>query len=318
VTDVLAVTGPIYLIIAVGWAVTRAGLFERADMRVFGRFVLQLALPALLFNALWQRPVAQVLNPVFMAAFAGASLLLAAAGLAWARLVGKKSLSAAAVVAMGMTCGNNGFVGFPLALQLIGPAAAPAIALCLVIESVLMLPLLMAIGDIAENRERREGHPWRHAVMQSAGLMLRNPMILAIAAGLAFSLLGLRLPLPVTKAVDLLALSSGGLALFVIGGSLVGLRTSGLWADVGAVAVGKLVLLPLLVLGGLWLLPPLAPALHTAAVLAAAVPMLGVYSVLAQKHGHDRMAAAAQLATTVASFFTLTGLLWLLRQGWLG
>jgi len=45
------------------------------------------------------------------------------------------------------------------------------------------------------------------------------------------------------------------------------------------------------------------------------VPMLGVYAVLAQKHGHDGMAAAAQLVTTVASFVTLTALLWWLRPG---
>ena len=314
-TEVLAVTGPIYLIVALGWAVTRAGLFQRADMRLFGKFVLQVALPALLFNALWQRPVAQVFHPVFMAAFAGASLLLAAAGLAWARLVAKKSLSGAAVVAMGMTCGNNGFVGYPLALQLIGPAAAPAIALCLVIESVLMLPLLIAIADVAEQRESAPGGRWRHALAQSLGLMVRNPMILAIAAGLVFSALGLRLPTPVTRAIDLLALSSGGLALFVIGGSLVGLRTGGLWGDIAVIAVGKLLLLPLLVLGLLWLLPPMAPELHTAAVVASAVPMLGVYAVLAQKHGHDGMAAAAQLVTTVASFVTLTALLWWLRPG---
>jgi malonate transporter len=46
----------------------------------------------------------------------------------------------------------------------------------------------------------------------------------------------------------------------------------------------------------------------------AAVPMLGIYPILAQKHGHDAMAAAAQLGTTVASFFTLTALVWLLKD----
>jgi hypothetical protein len=42
--------------------------------------------------------------------------------------------------------------------------------------------------------------------------------------------------------------------------------------------------------------------------------MLGIYPILAQKHGHDSMAAGAQLGTTVASFFTLTALLWVLKQ----
>ena len=36
--DVLALTGPIFLVIAAGWLATRAGLFARADMRVFGKY----------------------------------------------------------------------------------------------------------------------------------------------------------------------------------------------------------------------------------------------------------------------------------------
>ena len=53
--DILAITGPIYLCIALGWLATRAGLFARADMRVLGRFVLYIALPALLFDAVGKR-----------------------------------------------------------------------------------------------------------------------------------------------------------------------------------------------------------------------------------------------------------------------
>jgi malonate transporter and related proteins len=50
--------------------------------------------------------------------------------------------------------------------------------------------------------------------------------------------------------------------------------------------------------------------LRTAAIALAAMPMLGIYPVLAQKHGHEGFCAAALLVTTVASFFTLSGLLW--------
>ena len=48
--------------------VTRLGLFAKADMRVFGKFVINLALPALLFNALSQRSVAEILNGQYLAA----------------------------------------------------------------------------------------------------------------------------------------------------------------------------------------------------------------------------------------------------------
>ena len=56
--DILAITGPIYITIVLGFITTRLGLFSKADMHVLGRFVINLALPALLFNALAQRPLA--------------------------------------------------------------------------------------------------------------------------------------------------------------------------------------------------------------------------------------------------------------------
>ena len=84
---VLAVTGPIYLIIAVGWGCTRLGLFARADMRLFGKYVLNLALPALVFNALSQRSVGEIVNPVFLVAYLLGSLVPLVLGLWWARRV---------------------------------------------------------------------------------------------------------------------------------------------------------------------------------------------------------------------------------------
>ena len=84
-------------------------------------------------------------------------------------------------------------------------------------------------------------------------------------------------------------------------------------ALVAAIAAGKLVLHPLAVLLCVWLLPPMARELQIAVVMFAAVPMLGIYPILAQKHGHDGPAAAAQMGTTVASFVTLNLLLWFLR-----
>jgi len=83
-TDILAITGPIYLAIALGYAATRFGVFARADMRVFGKFTLYLALPAMLFNALSQRSLAEILNCQYLLAYALSSpLLLMGAALLW-------------------------------------------------------------------------------------------------------------------------------------------------------------------------------------------------------------------------------------------
>jgi predicted permease len=318
VVDVLALTGPIYILIAVGWLATRAGLFERAEMRTFGKYVIHLALPPLLFNALSQRSVAEVVNPVFVAAYAGGSLLAFGAGLLWARKVARKPLAASAIAGMGMSCPNSGFIGFPVVAQVFGPATAGvSLALAMVVEIFLTLPLALAIAgsDLGDQPGAggSRGERIRQALAQSARALVRNPWIYGILLGFVFSLAGWRLPEPAARAVDLLAMSCAALSLVVIGGSLTGIRARGMARDVGVIAAGKLLLHPLAVLLMVVLLPPMDPQLQTAVVLMAAVPMLGIYPVLAQPYGQDGMAAAAQLGTTVVSFFTLTSLLWLLR-----
>ncbi|MEJ6023672.1 AEC family transporter [Ramlibacter sp. PS4R-6] len=302
---VLALTGPIFLVIAAGYVATRIGLFERAEMRVFGKYVINIALPALLFNALSQRSVAEVLNPVFVAAYASGGVLAMLLGILWARRFAHKSVSASAIVGMGMSCPNSGFIGFPLVAQAFGAATAGiGLALAMVVENFILLPLALAIADSGGSGSLGA------AMRQSLKALSRNPMIWGIASGFAFSLFGWHLPEPVAKAVNLLAMSTGAISLFVIGGSLVGIHIGGMKRDVAVIAVGKLLLHPLLVCGLVYLLPPMARELQVAVILMAAVPMLGIYPILAQKHGHDGMAAAAQLGTTVASFFTLTALLW--------
>ena len=73
--DILAITGPIYLCIAMGYLGTRMGVFSKPDLRVLGKFVLNLALPALLFNAIAQRPLADVMHMDYLLAY-GLALVL--------------------------------------------------------------------------------------------------------------------------------------------------------------------------------------------------------------------------------------------------
>lgn len=307
--EILGITIPIYLTIALGYACTRLGLFAKADMQVFGRFTLQLALPALLFNALSQRSVAEILNFNYLLVYALGSLMVLALGLWWARKVMGQSLSYSSMMAMGMSCPNSGFVGYPIILLSFGPVAGVALALNMVVENFLLLPLLLAIADA-------QGRPgqWKTVLRQTLKSVLKNPMVWGVVAGFAFSLSGLQLPASLGRTIDWFAQSSAVLSLFVIGGSLVGLQARGLQATVLPIALGKLVLHPLAMWAVLvWWVPIEDPALRAAAVLTGAMPMLGIYTILNQRHGHGTVSAAALLVTTVLSFFTLSALLWLLK-----
>jgi predicted permease len=137
---ILGITGPIYLVIALGYIATRQGLFAKADMQVFGKFTLKLALPALLFNALSQRSIGEILNGHYLMAYALGSMGVILGGLFWARKVKGHSLSYSSMMAMGMSCPNSGFVGYPIMLLTLGPVAGVALALNMVVENLLLIP----------------------------------------------------------------------------------------------------------------------------------------------------------------------------------
>jgi malonate transporter len=322
VLDILAITGPIYLCIALGFAAVRWRVFTPADMRVLGRFVIQIALPALLFNALASRPIGELLQPAYLLAFGAGSVVWLLVSLWSARKLQRRGLTESAYMTMGMTCSNSTYIGYPVVLLAIGPLAGVALAMNLLVENLVKLPLLMTLADVGASGAARTS--WKQALRQTLHRLVRNPMIVAIVLGFFAALLGWQMPPVISRTVHLFGAASGGLALFIIGGTLVGLQLRGLRRQVAQIAVGKLLLHPAAVWAAVALLPLLGlPALggelRVAAVLSAAMPMLGIYPLLAQRHGHEGFTAAALLATTVASFFSLSAILWLMRHstGWL-
>ena len=309
---VLAVTTPIYLLIAVGFVSVRLGWMAPADMRVLGRFTAQFGVPALLFRSISRQPLGSVLNGDYLAVYAAGSLtaLFVVMLLAW-RVWGRP-VSLAALQGLGASGSNSAFIGYPIVLQVIGPTAGVALALCTLVENLLVMPLALALAD-SGNGDRRPG-----AVLQSTLCSLvRNPMILAICAGLTVSALGWHIPAVLDQTVSLAAAAAPPTALFVIGGSLVGLQLSEIRGDIALIAFGKLLLHPLCVLVFVRLFPPEQPLLGAAAILFAAMPMLSIYPVLAQRHGHERLCAAALLAATVSSFVSISLLIALLPPAWL-
>jgi hypothetical protein len=317
--DILSITGPIYIAVILGYLSTRLGLFSTADMRVLGRFVIYIPLPAMLFNALAQRPISEVLNVHYLLIYGGGSALAMVLALGWVRRGARQDLTRSVYYAIGMSCSNSGFVGYPIALLTVGTVAGVMLGLNMMVENLFLVPFLLALAEAGQAGADR----WYRTLGQTLLRLLRNPLVLGLLTGLAFSLMAWRLPAALARTVDLLAQVSAPVSLFVIGGSLVGLQVRGLYRPVAQITAGKLLLHPLCVLLVMWLaeelgLPPLAAELRIGAVLFAACPVMSVYPILAQRHGQEGVASAAMLTTTMASFVTISGLLWLLKQfpGW--
>lgn len=307
--QILAITTPIFLLIAVGYLFTRTGLVTREQVAGMGRFVITLALPALVLKALTERPLHEVFERNYLLAYGLGSLAVFALGFLFARWLRRDSISGSAISALGMSMSNSGFIGYPVVVMVVGPTAAVGLAMGMLVENLLMFPLGLILAEAGEQL----GGGLRAALLGTARRLLSNPLIIGISLGLMLALLDVRLPLVLQKAVDMLAQASAPVALFVIGGSLVGLKAGGLIGDVLQVSLGKLILHPLAVLLCFYWLPVDDPRLQVAGVLFACSPMMSIYPIVGQRFGLQGRCAAALLGATVLSFISIS-----LFIGWLG
>ena len=307
--EILTITAPIFLLIGLGFVACRFEVIPRSHISSLGAYVITFALPALIIKALSSRPIGQVLDTGYLLAYCLGSLTVFAGGLWYSLKIRKDSLSSSSITALGMSASNSAFVGYPIVSMLVGPSAAVELALCMIIENLIMIPLTLALA-LAENKSGES----TAAMLRTMGLrLLRNPIIIAIAIGVFFSVTRLSIPPIPLKVIDMLAASSAPVALFFIGGSLYGLRPQGLLPDLTQISVGKLLLHPLAVFMFFAFMPNVTPEMKLAGVIMASAPMMSVYPIIGQRVGLQSRCAAALVFATMLSFLTMSLLIGVVR-----
>lgn len=314
---VLSATGPIFLVVGLGYLLTHRGMFQRADMTVLSKFVVKVTLPLLVFVNVFGRTAAEILNPSFLLTYAGASMVMFALAFGYARVARRTPLRAT-FMGMGMGGTNNGFIGFPVFLILFADYAGAVVGMSMLVDNVLIIPLTLFLAEQAAGT----GSVRQRVVATFRGVLM-HPMVLAIIAALVLNALGLGIPEVLDRGIRLLAQASSGLALFTVGGMLVGLQIRGAISDIALTVVGKLLVMPSIGLGlviGLVALglPGLPTELRAAAVLTCALPTFSILPALAEPYGEQDVATASMMLGTLLSFVTLSGWMLVLQGiGWL-
>lgn len=308
--NILTITFPIYALIALGYFVVRRGVFAAKDMHVFGRYVLNIALPALLFNAVATRPVTEIFNLGYMTVYLGAGLATMAICYVWFSFTGIDK-TRRVVAVLGASSPNSGFVGYPVLLLAFPDLAGIALALNMLVENFVLIPISLALLEASRAYHERSIFSQTTKIVTN---VLKRPMVLALILGLLVSLSGITLPAVATKLLTMLSASASALALFVIGGALVGRSKQANHWLAFQISLGKLLLFPALaalITIGLPLvgINALSSEMRAVVILSSAMPTFGIYSVLVQEYGQEGLASYTQLIATLGAFFTLTVLL---------
>lgn len=305
--DILSITGTIFVVIGAGYLAVRLGLFSSGEMQTLGKIVVNFALPALIFRAVSTQPIGEFANAGYLGAVLIGSLAVFLSGYVWSRRVAGESASASTFSAMGMSCANSGFIGFPVLHIALPDVASNALALNMIIENLVMIPLVLIMAEYSRGGDTAGIQLFG----QIAKRLARNPIVIALALALAVSASGVALPSVISRPVDMFASASAALSLVVIGGTLAGLPLREIKTPVLRITVGKLFLHPLAIglsLVGMSVIGVgvVDERLAAAAIILASTPVMSIYPILAQSYGEERTAALAMLTMTAFSFVSLS------------
>jgi predicted permease len=307
VLQILTITAPIFVLIGLGYGVARQGFLPREALPPLGRFILYLAIPALIFRALSTNDLTTAVEPLFLLAYGGAAVASFGVAFAASRILARDPLSLSALLGMGACVPNTVFVGYPLLFQVFGDAVAPAFIMALMVENILLLPLALFLLEMSRGTE---GATVGRAIRTIGGRLASNPMLIAIVVGGVVSLGGVPVPTILAKCVDLLAMAGPATALLYIGASLAGTRIEKLPREEVAVTLSKLVVHPALAIGAVLLVPPFDPMLQTGVIVLSSAPMLGIFPILGARYGHGPVCARALTLCTGLAFVTASLVLW--------
>ncbi len=297
---------PFFALIFCGYGAGRLRLLSEASIAGVNAFVFYFALPAFIFSLLATSPLADVVNVRFVAAYLGTGLVVFAAAAVLGRLLFKVRRSEAALQGSAAVLGNTGYMGIPLVAAAFGDRAAIPLVLGLTLEATVLIPLTIILVEAQKGLEAG----WSQLVRSIAGAMVRNPIIVAIFAGVLVSAAGFGLPTPIEHFADLLGRSAGPCALFALGATLTGFPISTGIGEVSYMTSFKLLVHP----AAIWLATTrifdVDPLWATVAILGAALPVAAnVFIVARQYDTYVERVSSAILISTAISVVTVSALL---------
>ena len=308
--DVFLSIVPIFLLIVLGHGLRRGGIPSFEFWNLNDKLVYWVLMPALLFSKISTTHVESALVGSFAVVILGGFAVAVVFALVSARLFGMGGPVASSLL-QGATR-HNTFIALAVAESLFGPEglALAALGTALLIPATNVTVVALMVGLL---RKRGEGG--------AAGAILhdlaRNPLLLAVAVGIAANIGGTgRIPV-VHEVTGLLGGAALPIVLLCVGANI---RPRAMAAAMGPTLIsmlGKMVVFPAAILA-LALAMGLSPTETLVAVLFGAVPTAAAGYTLARQMGGDAPLMAAMITLqTVLALVTLP-LTVVLVQGLLG
>ncbi|WP_290372490.1 AEC family transporter [uncultured Parasutterella sp.] len=304
-------SSPLFLMIFLGYTLSRWFGFNKTASNVLAKFAFNIALPAMLFRLLSNIFVQEGHADLrLLIAYFGACFILFFVGRFIARKVLGMSAVGSAIFGTGCVFSNNGLLGLPLAIAMLGEQVTPSISAVLSMNAMILWTLVSITVEFA----LQTGHLTWRSFFRTVLSVFKNPLIISIFLGVLWSLTGLKIPYVIDEPIRLIGNSATAMSLIVVG---MGLAEYGLGPGIkkSFVLSGiKLFLHPLLIYT-LAVLIGLGPVETTSVVFLGCLPIgVNVYLMCRQFQAAEDVIANAMIITTVVSSFTVPLAVTLLRH----
>lgn len=311
-SEVIGLVLPFFGLIFLGFLVARLTRQPLEALGWMNTFIVYVALPALFFQLLAKTPFEKLTEWNFILGSVFSTYVVFSLMFGASVILSRGEIAQSTIKALAAAYGNIGYMGPGLALLAFGEQAAVPVALIFCFENIIhfaVAPMMMALSG-------GEKRPAAELILDVIRKIVLHPFIIATAVGVAAAYFQFRPPVPLERLLVYLSNAAAPCALFAMGVTLALRPLNRVPTEMLPIALLKLIVHPLLCYVVLSAIGNFSPAWLFSAVLLAALPTATNVFVIAQQYGvWVQRASASVLITTCLSVFTVTGLLYLIRNG---
>lgn len=294
--QIFTVIAPLFLIILAGAVLQRSRAIGDNWQSVLNEYALKIGFPVLIFTSLTKAPFSFteqapliIINSVFI-------LLLFLAGYAVGKIL---SLSGRMRRTLFITLvfGNIAYLGIPILMQVEGEKILPAASLIVAVYLFWNFTVGIAFLDLSQRQDKK------NMFKDVAHNLLKNPLLISVLLGLIVAGAGLRLPVMLTTALNMITNSVTPTVLIVIG-LFIGASPVGQlkdWMPVFFFSCIILIAKPAFLFFGITLAGS-SPAEFSSSIIEAAMPLAITPFALADRYDMDKefIARGIVLSTTLS------------------
>lgn len=289
---------PIFLVIGVGYLAKCGGIIRETEVPRMNAVAFKVFMPLMCFYNVYHSQLSSALRPaLFVFTFAAILVVFALSLLFAVRRVGDRSRRS--VVVQGLYRSNYLILGVPFVAGLVGEDELGVAA----VMGALIAPTFNVLAVIL--LESYNGK--KPSTAKLALDIAKNPLILGSLAGLLFLVLGVTLPTPLESAVRDMSRVATPLLLFLLGAFFHFGDAREHWRELAAVSVGRLIVIPGVVLCVAAALGFRGADFATLIAAFASSTAVASFTMAEQMGGDAKLAGNIVVVTSACASFTLFG-----------